>query len=114
MTLHEQLEQWHEKGQLQDEQALFISLVLSEKCTVEQCQRTFRTMLIGWASHLSKENDPDLERVRRHIRDWMEDKAIVREVAWSIMDIEKRPEEEVLTDILREGENRTWQNSEEE
>ena len=71
-------------------------------------------MLIGWASHLSKENDPDLERVRRHIRDWMEDKAIVREVAWSIMDIEKRPEEEVLTDILREGENRTWQNSEEE
>jgi|GEM_PF-4290746 len=116
MTLKELVRQWDEDGELDAEFQQFMVILERRELTRADILRCFETQSANLCLMAAAELDrcPTLEEVRAKYQSYYADPVKVIEVTLQMVEYSKKPEEEVLRDLLRDIDNQLWQQQEDE
>ena len=111
MDLQETVARWHAEERLAVEYAQLQRILEGRKFTREHIAYCFETMLPGLAL-LAADRDTHeltLDALRQKLREVLEDEVRIVEHCGVLVDVQTKPEREVLKDLQRAAANQLWQ-----
>lgn len=114
MGLRETIDRWREEGELDSELGRLQQILESRRFTREQIEYCFETMLPGLAiMSLNDDAEEDdtltVQRLKQRIVEEFFDEVRIIEVCGALVEVQNKPEQEILEDTLRLVDNALWQ-----